>query len=352
MKRLLLVALCTINVLFCADQVVHPEYIFACEVGKAEVNSGLFALMNGKSVLKDEYTAATDEIKDFTAYAASLIARIKHQRNVTINKACFAVPGNTNEQKDFIQAPHLPWAVDGKAIGRATDIACPLVVNDFECIGFGVQAIDQKDVIVLHQGKPREHGTRAIIGAGAGLGSGLMLWDAQVKNYMPSPLSYSFVDFCPASEFELTFSRYLQETTGSHSWGKVLGSSGGIVSLYNFLNKCKPCKRAHKVFQDYVEVFESSDEYCKKAVSLYMQWYARLVRTVAYAQLPHNGVYIVNTVAQRFPHLFTHSSFMKDYFKTDNDYLHNYLKEIPVYLVTHPKVQLYGAALYALVYAK
>lgn len=356
MKRLLVFILCTINTLFCASPALAPqaEYVLACDVGKAEINTGLFAVMNGKPVLKEEYKAVTSEVKDFTGYAASLIARIKQQQGIAVHKACFAVPGYTNDQKNFIQAPHLPWAVDGKAIGQATGIARPLVVNDFECVGFGVQAIDQKDSIVLHQGKPREHGTRAIVGAGAGLGSGLMLWDAQIANYMPSPLSYSFVDFCPYSEFELKFSCYLQETAGSHSWGKVLGSSGGIVSLYDFLNQCKPCKAAPKKFQNYLELFEqrSHDERCKEAVALYMQWYARLVRTVAYAQLPHNGVYIVNTVAQSFPELFTHPSFMQEYFKTDNQYLQDYLKEIPVYLVTHPKLQLYGAAFYALVYAK
>lgn len=358
MKKLLLFTVFIVNVLFSAAPVptLNPagEHVIGCDVGKIEVCTGLFAVTNGKSTLLHEYKAVTSEIDDFNKYIASLVDTLKQQQNIVIKKACFAAPGNTNAQKNFIKAPHLPFVVDGVAIAQATGIERVLVVNDFECIGFGVQAIDQASITVLHAGTPREHGTRAIVGAGAGLGSGLMLWDAQVANYMPSPLSYSFVDFCPYSKLELELAHYLQKTTGSHSWGKVLGASGGILRIHDFLNQHTSRKHKPKQYQDYLELFadRANGLHCKDAVALYMKLYARLVRNVVYAQLPYNGIYIVNTVAERFPELFTDSTFMQEYFITDNQYLQDYLKEIPVYLVTHPKLQLYGAALYALVYTK
>jgi glucokinase len=173
---------------------------------------------------------------------------------------------------------------------------------------------------------------------------------------MPSPLSYSFVDFAPESELELKLNHYLQKHTDSHSWGKVLGASGGILRIYDFLDqqKLKEYKSSAKQYEQYTDVFanRNSDERCADAVALYMKLYVRLVRNVAYAQLPYNGLYITNTVAEKYPELFTDPLFLKEVFNTGNQYLLDYIKEIPFYLATHPKLQLYGAAQYLLVYDK
>lgn len=332
------------------------EYIIGCNVAKNEVTTGLFKVCNHKPELICQYKITTDKITDFAQYMAPVVKDINQKYGVTVKRACFAVPGNTNAQKNCIKAPHLNFVVDGIAIQNSTSIEKALVVNDFETIGFGIQAIDPKDIVTLHEGKPRDRGTKVIVGAGNGLGTGLMLWDAVSQSYLPSPLSYSFVDFAPESVLELELSRYLQEKTVSHSWGKVLGASGGILRIYDFLDqqKSKHYTSSAEQYEDYTDVFahRHDDERCADAVALYMNLYARLVRNVAYAQLPYNGLYITNTVAEKYPELFTDPSFLKEMFNTGNQYLHDYLQEIPVYLATDPKLQLYGAAQYLLVYDK
>lgn len=356
MKKLFYTLLCILSLPIGAAEKAadKAEYIIGCNVAKNEVITGLFKVCNRKPELAREYKIPTDTISDFTQYMATLIKNINEEHGITVKRACFAAPGNTKAQKNCIKAPHLNFIVDGVAIEQKTSIEKALVVNDFETIGFGIQAINPKDIVTLHEGKPRAKGTQVIVGAGNGLGSGLMLWDAASQSYLPSPLSYSFVDFAPESELELELSRHLQKHTGSHSWGKVLGASGGILRIYDFLDlqKSKQYKSPTKQWEQYTDVFahRHHDERCADAVALYMKLYARLVRNVAYAQLPYNGLYITNTVAEKYPELFTDPSFLKETFNTGNQYLLDYLKEIPVYLATHPKLQLYGAAQYLLVY--
>lgn len=359
MKKLFYTFLCLLPLPLCAAEKVaeKAEYIIGCNVAKSEVTTGLFRVHNNKPEFVCEYKTPTDKITDFAQYMAPLVKSINEEYGITVKRACFAAPGNTNAQKNCIKAPHLNFVVDGVAIEKVTSIEKAFVVNDFETIGFGIQAIDPQDIITLHEGKPRAKGTQAIVGAGNGLGSGLMLWDAASQSYLPSPLSYSFVDFAPESELELELSRYLQtQHTESHSWGKVLGAGGGILRIYDFLDlqKLKEYKSPAKKYEQYTDVFahRHGDERCADAVALYMKLYARLVRNVAYAQLPYNGLYITNTVAEKYPELFNDPSFLKEMFNTGNQYLYDYLKEIPVYLATHPKIQLYGAAQYLLVYDK
>lgn len=359
MKKLFYLLFVTILPICAAQEVADTaEYIIGCNVAKNEVTTGLFKVCNRKPELVCEYKIATDKITDFTQYIAPVVNDINQKYGITVKRACFAAPGNTNAQKNYIKAPHLNFVVDGIAIEQSTSIEKALVVNDFETIGFGIQAIDPQDIVTLHEGKPRDRGTKVIVGAGNGLGSGLMLWDNVSQSYLPSPLSYSFVDFTPESELELGLSRYLQEHTGSHSWGKVLGASGGIIQIYNYLNAYNSCSLLGEFpitnYSEYLDIFahRSDDPCCADAVALYMKLYARLVRNVAYAQLPYNGLYITNTVAEKYPELFTDPSFLQEIFNTGNQYLQDYLQEIPVYLATDPKLQIYGAAQYLLVYEK
>lgn len=355
MKQLFYLLFITILPICAAQKVADTaEYIIGCNVAKNEVTTGLFKVCNRKPELVCEYKIATDKITDFAQYIAPVVNDINQKYGITVKRACFAAPGNTNAQKNCIKAPHLNFVVDGIAIQNSSSIEKALVVNDFETIGFGIQAINPKDIITLHEGKPRAQGTKVIVGAGNGLGSGLMLWDNVSQSYLPSPLSYSFVDFAPESELELALSRYLQQHTQSHSWGKVLGASGGILRIYDFLDQQKKYQSSATQYNKYTDVFahKNDDERCADAVALYMNLYARLVRNVAYAQLPYNGLYITNTVAEKYPELFTDPSFLKEMFNTGNQYLHDYLQEIPMYLATDPKLQLYGAAQYLLVYDK
>jgi glucokinase len=351
-NSLLLLIVCSINTLVAATITPEPEYIIGCDVGRVEVIIGIFAVVDGKPKLEHKYTTATTAITDFATHIASVVAQVQKEHGITIKRACFAAPGNTNAQKNFIRAAHLPFVIDGVAIQEATAMQHVLVVNDFECVGFGIQAIDQDTIITLHPGKPREHGTRAIVGAGNGLGSGLMFWDTAHSCYLPSPISYSFVDFCPQTELELELNRYLQGTVGSASWGKILGASGGITRIYDFLNLHNKRICTQPTYTNYLDIFANRfrDEYCMDAVKLYMHLYARLIRNVAYAQLPYNGIYITNTVAERNPELFTDPAFIQDVLTTNNPFLYDYIVEIPIYLATHPDVQMFGAALYALIY--
>lgn len=355
MKNLFYLLFVTLLPICAAQEVTDTtEYIIGCNVAKNEVTTGLFKVCNRKPELVCEYKIATDKIIDFAQYITPVVKDINQKYGITVKRACFAAPGNTNAQKNCIKAPHLNFVVDGIAIQNSSSIEKALVVNDFETIGFGIQAINPKDIITLHEGKPRAQGTKVIVGAGNGLGSGLMLWDTVSQSYLPSPLSYSFVDFAPESKLELELSRYLQQHTQSHSWGKVLGASGGILRIYDFLDQQKKYQSSATQHKEYTDAFthKNDDERCADAVALYMNLYARLVRNVAYAQLPYNGLYITNTVAEKFPELFTNPSFLKEMFNTGNQYLHDYLQEIPVYLATDPKLQLYGAAQYLLVYEK
>lgn len=346
--------------------IIHDEdllktnhaYIMGCDAGRFEVRVGIFAIVGNRIKLAAEYRTPSQDITEFSPdraisfalYIKSVLAHLAQRYPICIQKACFGAPGPTTESRDFIDAPLAPYAVDGSEIRKQTGLKETLVINDFETVGLGMEAVDQTEVTTLLAGTPRPRGTRLVIGAGNGLGSGLMVWDNKYQSHMPAPLNYSFVDFSPQSEQEFAYNQYLNKE-GMNTWGRVLGSSSGIVGMYNFLHE--PETQLYRT-ADYQEIFSrrDTDPACKVAVDFYMKQYVRLVRNAAYAQAPHGGLYITNAIAEKNPTLFTDGTFAKEFLNTHNTYLLKYLEEIPVYLVTSPNLKLYGAGQYGFVYLK
>ena len=284
-----------------------------------------------------------------------MISRTK--KKITIKQACFGVPGNPSENQDYIKPFHVTFAVSAKDLGEKTKLEKIKVVNDYEVVGYGIDALNPEQVISINKGKDRnDHPLRAIIGAGNGVGSCLMIWDTERKHYKPSPAGFCYSDFpiTNSQEFELVnfikddFSKkYKIENDSPLSWGVMLGLMGGIKKIYDFLGTKQNYSQEAKKFNTPQEVFDaaSSNQQAQDAVNLYMKFYSRLIRNVAYTSLPHGGLYITNAVVENNPKLFTTGSFFEN---VANCGLREIVEEVPMYVVTDSKVKLYGTAQYLL----
>ena len=340
------------------------HYILAGDAGRFEIRLGIYAVGHNRPQLAKEYRIPSQDLNElssdrtgrFAQLIKTVLDDITKDFPICITKACFGAAGPTADTRDIIDDMHAPFGVSAHEIKKHTGLKEILVINDFEVLGLGIEAIDPSEIKTIQAGKPRQRGTKLIIGAGNGLGSGLLLWNDKLKSYTPSPLNYSFVEFSPQTEQELTYNEFLKKTS-NNAWGKVLGASAGIVDMYTFLHKPEVPLYQHAAYQEIFDKRET-DPACKQAVDMYMKLYIRLMRNAVYAQAPYAGLYITNAVAEKNPELFINPSFADEFLNTGdlsnagNKYLHDYLQQIPIYLVTSPDLKLYGAALYGQVHLK
>lgn len=371
------------------QQTKHKEttkFILGAEISNTDVTVGVFELHANKPKLVIEYHAKSQEgskdhqiihIPDIYAYVKTILENLKQHHHIKITDACFAIPGIA--KGDLFLHPHLPWSTSDNAtpnqdrskhgLAKSKFIQiCNLqkvyFINDFQAVALGTQLIDPSTVTILQHGKQQEQKTKLIIGAGNGLGASLLLWDSALNRYIPSQLNYSFTEFGAQSDLELAFFNFMKNKTGNLAWGKVLGAgAGGIKLIYRFFDEYDAAKEdKHKKYkmekivdyENYLDIFKHchSSSRCKDCVDLYVELYARIIRNATYAQNALGGVYITNTVVQTYPELFTTDAFLKKIIdlsgkvldEGSKNYLENYLKDIPLYVVTDPKVQLYGAA--------
>ena len=114
MQKILIFVFLIINSsLFSMNESID-EYVIGGEVGRIEVTTGVFSVINNKLQLIHEYKKETKNITDFTKYITSVVTDLKNEHDITIKRACFGAPGNTNAQKtgghELTEALIVEWA--------------------------------------------------------------------------------------------------------------------------------------------------------------------------------------------------------------------------------------------------
>lgn len=331
---------------------LENNYIMGGYIGRYDVELGIFKVIRNKPELITTLLYKTSSITNFTEFIGQVLNDLATQRNMIITHACFGVPGNTTSDRLYIQAPHLSFPVDGQEILQRKLLNQTFVINDFEVQGYGLDCIDQKNIIQINKGIERNYAPRTLVGAGAGLGSVLMIWDTLQEQYTALPLGACFTDFAPQTRQELEFAQYVKQNithTDNCSWGQILGSGSGITGIYNYFTSLENNTSSPTTLDaDTIFTQRDTDYLCKKSVDFYMRLYAQLIRTMAYVVLPYGGLYITNTIATKHSSLIINPEFINEIFNCRHDWLKDMLSGIPLYVVTDPMINLYGAANYVL----
>lgn len=323
------------------------DYVLGIIVGRVNTEIGIFKVDGKKLSLLNELTVETATITDFTSFVKQVLRDIEQNQGITITKACIGAPGPSSKNHDSMQPYFLPLVLSAHELKQHTALKHVKIINDFEVIGFGLEYLNETSIVPLHVGKKRKHAPSTVVGVGSGVGSSLVLFEGTLQSY---PLGYCYADFTPQNEEELAVVNFIKQSVNAQhmSWGYALGGTAGIRKIYDYF--ALQMSQNGKVMSTAQDIFNNRlvDPVAQQAVDLFLRWYARLLRTAALTQLPYNGLYITNTIAEQNPALFMSADFLSEYFDCKHAILQDVLQEIPVFLITEPKVKLYGAAACAL----
>src|SRR4029077_8821594 len=86
--------------------------------------------------------------------------------------------------------------------------------------------------VVLNQGTPVQGATRALLGAGTGLGQSILFWDGNRYRVVPSEGGHS--DFAPHTEEQIELLKFMRKRYPQVSWELIL-SGRGFRTLHEFL---------------------------------------------------------------------------------------------------------------------
>jgi glucokinase len=268
-----------------------------------------------------------------------------------IAAACLSVAGPVAANATTLT--NLGWKVSGNTLAAELRLPEVRLVNDFEAAGLGISRLAANELETLQEGRPVARAARLVIGAGSGLGVGLLTW--QDDGYAVHPSEAGHVDFAPVDELQDKLLLHLRRTYGRVSYERVV-SGPGLMRIFSFLQETgvglpsKQLRDADKTRQDTAELIAEFgvaklDPLAVRALELFVAIYGAFAGNMALAMLAHGGVYIAGGIAPKIAPKLKEGAFMRAF--TSKGRFSELLMTIPVHVVMNPLVGLYGALLEA-----
>lgn len=312
------------------------RHILAGDVGGTKVLLRLAQISSAGAQVVRQQRFNSVEFADFESLLAQFMNGAPR-----VDAACFGVPGPVTE--NAAKLTNLPWFVDGVAIGDHFGIASVLLVNDFAAIGYGIDTLEPKDLLVLQAGNPLTGAPRAIAGAGTGLGVGFV-YRCGATEIVVSTEGGS-MNFAPGTALEIELLNFLQ-----HRYGRVcveqVVSGPGLANIYAFVCESEPQEPVLLESDDPPAAIAAAaringNAAARQALEIFIRAYGAFAGDLALLSLSHGGVYIAGGIAVKQAANMKQGGFIAGFL--DKARYRSLLETVPVYLVLNDEVGLIGA---------
>ncbi|MDB2614197.1 glucokinase [Chlamydiales bacterium] len=272
-----------------------------------------------------------------------------HTKNVKM--ACFGVAGIIDN--NICHVTNLPWVLDSKNLEKKMGINAVYILNDLQAGMYGILALPENAFITLKKGEVNKEGTKAVIGAGTGLGEAFAVYTE--KGYLAYSTEGGHADFAPRDSIQSEMMLYLKNKLGRVSVEHIV-SGQGLWNIYLFLRD-----RAHEKDPDFFNGVLSNEEkgtkvtegalkyndpLCLKALEVFISCYAAESGNLALRFLASGGIYISGGIAPRLIELLKVSPFLEIF--DDKGVMENFVSKVPIHVVMDDRSPLFGAAWYCL----
>lgn len=297
------------------------------------------ALFEGDELIRNT-SLATSEHSSFELALGGFL-----RASDMVEAAAIAVAGPVSGR--VCAMTNLDWVVDADAIERLFPVRKVALLNDFEAVAWGLDALDRESVEVLQSGERDPLGPRVLIGAGTGLGKAVAIPRPGGATVLRSEGGH--VDFAARTDQELELLRYLRERHGRVSLERVV-SGLGLRSIYEFLVESgrvgtDPALRERIASGDagaLIAEHAQRDEACEATMQQFVSLYGAAAGNLALEVLPTGGLFIAGGIATKLIARLREPRFMESF--SEKEPMQDLLRRVQVAVVLDPAVGLRGAA--------
>jgi glucokinase len=292
--------------------------------------------------LESEYTFnhSVEEHPQFAELIVDVIKEISSATgwNSAPKNACFAVACPADNEEIAFTNSH--WHFTKSELKGLLNCEQVWVINDFEAVAHGITELNDKDFLQIGGDAPVADKPIGILGAGTGLGiAGLVNLD---KGYHVLDTEGGHADFPPINDQQAAVVNLLREEYGRVSLERLL-SGKGILNIYKSLCALGSVDIAFVKPADIVAAaLEGEDSIALQTLNMFCEGMGSAAGNLALTLGAKGGIYIAGGVVPKFQDFFIKSDFRLKF--EDKGRFVNYLKPIPVYLVTRNNLGLIGAA--------
>lgn len=330
------------------------RFLVAGDVGGTNTNLGLVGVRAGRPVLLHELEVPSKGVDDFPSLVAQTVGRYSADLGVRI-EAC-AIGANGPVKDNYCHIHNLSWQIDGEAVRRASGLPT-VIVNDFTSVSYALPFIDvasEGEAAVLHPGAGTQGGVRAVIGAGTGMGVGLLVQQGQ--RYLALPSEGGHMDFAPFDSLTEQFRSFVEKKGGNIPSVELCCSGIGIRNLYLFAKAHGWLSHSQGVVAEVERVgledaprviaqHAPEDPACLRIMETFIRIYARFAANIATTLLPRAGLFLAGGIGSKNLRFFLSDAlFQRTYLQHGNSVIRSFLDQIPVYMIMNYNTALIGAA--------
>ncbi|MBY8916521.1 glucokinase [Nitratireductor sp. L1-7-SE] len=278
---------------------------------------------------------------DYATIDEAIQSAILDRTSIIPQSAVLAVAGPV--EGDEIDLTNCDWVVRPRKMMETMGFSDIIVINDFEAQALAVVALDDDNLEMVCPGTSQPTGSRVVLGPGTGLGmAGLV--HAQ-HTWFPVPGEGGHVDLGPRTGRDLEIFPHLERIEGRVAAEQIL-CGRGMVNLYRAINAADGTKPVHETPAEISSAgLDGSDPVAMETLDLFVTYLGRLAGDMALIFMARGGVYLSGGIAQKIVPTLKNGHFRAAF---EDKAPHSALvKDIPVYVITHPKAALVGLAAYA-----
>ncbi len=341
----------------------NKDLILVGDIGGTKSRFAVASLKDKKIDLILSIVIESKKIKDFYKTINQVLEYLQNKYKIIIKTASIAAAGKVSKDRKVLELTNLKINLDSKVILKQTSLKKLFLLNDYKAASYGLLNLNKKDFIqisnlsIMSKTKKIEKHTKVVIGAGTGLGQGILIWNHSTSGgkYIACPSEGGHGDFAAQNQEELDLISFIKKNKKikkeiNIEWEDLV-SGKGIQNIYKFLErKYKPTKyseiiKKNKYDPAFISKYRTKDLISKKTFELFAKFYARYAKNFALSTLASGGVYIVGKIAAENIDIFKNKIFFTEFI---NSYkFGNFLSATPLFVVTNYDLGLYGAAYFA-----
>ncbi|MDH3947610.1 MAG: glucokinase [Gammaproteobacteria bacterium] len=306
--------------------------ILAADIGGTSTR---LRLVHGVETL-DEKDYSSQDYPDLNSILEHFI---KANSPVDLQTACLAIAGPVRDGK--ARVTNLPWQVHESRIREDFAIPQVRIINDFEAIGYALAILQPDDFYELQAGSPDSVGTRALIGAGTGLGVAIVTRCGERWQVLPGEGGH--VDFAPRTTEQQALLDYLQEQNARVSVEMLL-SGPGLERIYEFIctqNGLDPSSARRTAASISSTALLGRDPLAVKTLDMFVEIFGAQAGNLALTSLATGGVFIAGGIAPKILSVLKRGDFIEKF--SDKPPMSELLRSMPVRVVLNTRSGLLGA---------
>jgi len=343
------------------NKVDFSSYVLGIDIGGTNTNLGIAGVVKNTSTMLLSFHFKTQELTTIIPAVLETLEYAHNNYNIDIASVCIGASGIVSPNNDSAALTNVKWDLKADDIIKETSLNSVFIINDFQTIGYGINFLNLKnknDIFTVRVKKEKEDHkeTKAVIGAGTGLGKSILLFDKHYNAYIPIPSEGGHGDFPVYNNYErdlVNFVKKLRNIKLPLTYEELL-SGRGIESIYLYLcnsEKFKESKYTKEIDcstdkSALISKYKNKDKTCNETFRLFVRFYGRCAKNFVLDSLATGGLYIAGGIASKNLEIFSTKEFLNEF---ENAYRRNdILEKVPIYVIVNYDVSIYGACFAAM----